>query len=104
MITFKLSLRVNWTKTVDLGRLASGSYKVRIAGSASFETMSVKTSTTASPDDHVCAPVDSLSINVAGGQAVALIKGRFATRFTQLEDVIVTDNGSTIEILPIMTA
>lgn len=99
-----LEVLVPWTQVVNVGRLPAGEWNIKVGSNGEPETLPIKLSTTVSPDDHVYAPVDSLSVDLVDGQAIATIKGRFTTRCGELTDLKVLDSGKTIEILPIMTA
>jgi hypothetical protein len=99
-----LEVQVPWTQVVQVGSLSAGSWNIKVGSSGESATMDVKSASALSPDDHVYAPVDTLFVDVQGGAATATIRGHFSTRCAEIEDMIVTDSGKTIEVQPIMTA
>lgn len=99
-----LEVQVPWTQVINLGHLPSGTWNIKVGSSGESEQLLVKSSTTTRPDDHIYAPVDFLSVDVADGDATATIRGHFPTRCGELLEVIVNDSGKTIEVLPIMAA
>ncbi len=98
-----LEVQVPWTQVVNLGRLAAGGWTVKTGSRVDVAMLPVKSSSTVRPDDHVYAPVETLSIEVRDTLAVATIRGHFSSRCAILEDVRMIDSGRTIEVLPIMT-
>lgn len=98
-----LEVLVPWTQVVNIGHLDAGDWTIKVGSTGQPDSMTVNRSNTVSPDDHVYAPVDSLNIDVVDKIAVATIRGRFATRCGEIQEVKVIDSGKTIEVLPIVT-
>jgi hypothetical protein len=99
-----LEVLVPWTQVVTIGKLEAGDWSLKVGTSRPAEAFAIKHSSTLSPDDFVYAPVDTLNIDVTSQFAVATIRGRFASRCAELQEVKLIDSGNTIEVLPIMKA
>ena len=99
-----LEVQVPWTQVVDVGRLEAGEWVVKVGSHGETGSLRVESSSTISPDDHVYAPVDSLSIDFSDGKAIAKLRGHFSSPCAEIEEIKMIDSGKTIEVLPILKA
>lgn len=99
-----MQVLVPFTDVVNLGVLPHGNYLVQTMGAQVNETLNVKESTNAGPDDLLYAPVDSITIDTetAPDRPVAVLAGRFTNTCMRITEVKVVNSGKTFEILPIM--
>ena len=99
-----IEARIPYNIVVDVGMLPAGEFTVVTNGDSMRENLRITESTTAGPDDHDYAPVDSVRIREVAGtdRVVAVIDGRFTNSCMSFDEVKVIDNGTTLAVLPII--
>ena len=95
---------VPYSVEVQLGVLSVGEYTIAAGVTPVGEELAVTEAINAGPDDYLYAPVDEVAIlrDEATGTLTAELKGRFTNSCMTWDNVVVQDNGKTVNILPII--
>jgi len=96
---------IPYSLEVQLGVLPVGEYTIKAGTTATAEELGVAEATNAGPDDFLYAPVDEVVVlrDDATGALTAELKGRFTNSCMIWDEVLVQDNGKTVNILPIIS-
>lgn len=95
---------VPYSVEVQLGVLPIGEYTLKAGVVPVAETMAVTEASSAGPDDFLYAPVDEVVVlrDEATGVLTAELKGRFTNSCMTWDNVVVQNNGKTVNLLPII--
>jgi hypothetical protein len=92
-----------FSRVVDLGILSPGTYKIYTTGnSQALETITVKPTTTESPDDYPYAPVVQAFFKQQGLISNVLIAGEFTNSCQVIDEVRVSIQPKVLVVQPII--
>lgn len=99
----KWDFRVPFTTVLTLGSLPVGEYTVRTIDGKLQEKLKVTEAKSGSVDNSLYAPVDKAQVKVnSDGRFEAVVEGRFTDTCSTVGELVLSDSGKTLELLPLM--
>jgi hypothetical protein len=95
---------IPYFQEIRLGRMPQGQLRISVGPAAITETLRIAQALTASPDDHLYAPIDEVAVqrDPATDGLFATLRGRFTDSCMAWDGIQALDHGKTVDVLPVM--